>query len=271
MKEKPLNIRKTPVLLVDPASVQAFHIFNPNDWSGLSKAIVSSCAAQKGLLNYSVNKLHKLFGNAEKICLPKIIELKNQWKISKWPIDECKYLAEVPEVHLFIQVYLNLVKTFLDLIVQLISTENIVSDKIHGFHKKGNAPGGKLLNTLRNKAKSENVADSLLELIEKHKERWIDDVVNARDSLVHPEKGLIQLMFQLEIKPKNSEIELTGIRKPSIGTTDFNQWADETFKNLNAFSELFISIIAHNKANSADAKSRAADPRRLGNSNIYTE
>jgi len=88
----------------------------------------------------------------------------------------------------------------------------------------------------------------------KQKERWIDDAANARDSLVHPEKGLIQVMFQLEIEPKNSEIELTGIRKPSIGTTDFNQWAGETLKNLSAFSELFISIIAHNKANSTDAK-----------------
>jgi len=28
MKEKPSNICKTPVVLVDPASVQAFHIFN---------------------------------------------------------------------------------------------------------------------------------------------------------------------------------------------------------------------------------------------------
>lgn len=254
MKEKPSSIYKTPVVLLDPASVQAFHIFNPNDWSGLSKAIVSSCAAQHGLLNYSVNKLNELFGNAEKICLPKIIELKDQWKTSRWPIDKFNYLAEVPEVHLFMQVYLHSIKAFLDLIVQLISTENIVYKKIHGFHKKRKDPGGELLHTLKNKANIKKTADSLLELIVKQKERWIDDAVNARDSLVHPEKGLIQVMFQLEIEAKNSEIELTGIRKPSIGTTDFDQWAGETLKNLSAFSELFISIIAHNKANSADAK-----------------
>ena len=259
MKEKPSSIYKTPAILIDPASVQAFHIFNPNDWSGLSKAIVSSCAAQHGLLNYSVNKLNVLFGNAEKICLPKIIELKDQWKTSRWPIDLCNYFAEVPEVHLFIQVYLNSIKAFLDLIVQLISTEKIVYKKIHGFHKKGKDPGGELLHTIKNKANIKKIADSLLELIVRQKERWIDDAVNARDSLVHPEKGLIQVMFQLEIEAKNSEIELTGIRKPSIGTTDFNQWAGETLENLSAFSESFISILAHNKANSADAKCRAAD------------
>ncbi len=243
MKEKASKIHKIPVLLIDPASVQAFHIFNPNDWSGLSKAIVSSCAAQHGLLNYSVKKLHELFGNAEKICLPKINELKNQWKTSRWPIDKCNYLAEVPEVHLFIQVYLNSIKSFLDLIVQLISTENIVYKKIHGFHKKKKDPGGKLLHTLKNKANNKKVADSLLELLVEQKDRWIDEAVSARDSLVHPEKGLIQVMFQLELKPKNSELELTGVRRPSMGTTDFNQWADEIFEKLNAFSELFISII----------------------------
>ncbi|MCZ6804323.1 MAG: hypothetical protein O7D86_10415 [Proteobacteria bacterium] len=259
MKDKSSDISKTPVLLIDPASVQAFHIFNPNDWSGLSKAIVSSCAAQHGLINYSVNKLHELFGNAEQICSPKITELKNQWKTSNWPIDNCNYLAEVPEVHLFMQVYLSSIKTFLDLIVQLISTENIVYKKIHGFHKKRKDPGGELLHTLKNKTNNKQIADSLLELIVIQKEKWIDDAVNARDSLAHPEKGLIQVMFQLEIKPNKSEIELTGIIKPSIGTTDFNQWADDTFKKLNAFSELFISIIVHNKTNSADAKSRAAD------------
>jgi hypothetical protein len=249
MKEKPSSTRKIPAILLDPASVSAFHIFNPNQWSGLSKAIVTSCAAQHGLLNYSVKKLHELFGNPEKICLPKINELKNQWTTSKWPIDKCKYLAEVPEVHLFIQVFLNSIKTFLDLIVQLISTENIVYKKIHGFHKKKKDPGGELLHTLKNKAANKKLADSLFELIVEQKGKWIDDAVNARDSLVHPEKGLMQVMFQLEIEPKNSELELTGIRKPSMGTTDFNQWADEIFKNLNSFSELFISIItAHNKA-----------------------
>lgn len=259
MKENPSTISKLPVIFVDPASVQAFDIFYPNDWSGLSKQIVISCAAQHGLLNFSVKKLHELFGNAEKICLPIINDLKNQRTTSKGAIDKCLFLVEVPEVHLFIQAYLNSIKTFLDLIVQLITTEKIVSKKIHGFHKKGKDPGGELLHTLKNRVNNKQIADSLRELIVVQKKTWIDDAVNARDLWVHPGKGLIQIMFQLEMKAKNSEIELTGIRKPSIGTTVFNQWADETLKNLNDFSKSFFLIIPHNKANSADAKSRMAE------------
>ncbi len=244
---------KTPVILLDSASISAFHIFNPNDWSGLSKAIVSSCAAQHGLIHYSVKRLHELFEISDKLCMPKFIELKNQWKASKWPIDNCSYFAEVPEVHLFIQVFLNSVKTFLDLIVQLISAEKIVYKKIHGFHKKRKDPGGKLLHTLKNKATNKDLADFLFRFIAEQKQKWIDDAVKARDSLVHPEQGLIQLMFQLEIKPKNSELELIKIKKPSVGTTTFDQYAEETFICVSDFSKSFITALkAHNNSLKSD-------------------
>jgi len=248
MKKNSSNTHKIPVILVDQTSVTAFHIFNPNDWDGVSKSIVSSCAAQYGLLTYSVKKLDELFGNSNKLCLPKFRELKNQWRTSKWPIDKCNYLAEIPEVHLFIQVFLNSIKTFLDLLVQLISSENIVYKKIHGFHKKRKDPGGELLHALKKKARNKEVADSLFKLVSEHKRKWIDDAVKARDSMAHPEKGLTQVMLQLEIKPKNSELELTAIKKPTIGTTDFNKWADEILENLSNFSKSFTEVIkAHNQ------------------------
>ena len=127
---------KIPVFLIHPTSVSAFNIFNANEWNGSSKAIVSSCASQLGLLNYSAIKLTELFKISNDLCQPKFNDLEKQWKAANWDIENCYYLAEMPETHLFIQVYLNSVKSFLDLIVQLISTEKIVYKKIHGFHKK---------------------------------------------------------------------------------------------------------------------------------------
>jgi len=225
-----------------------FHIFNPNNWDGVSKSIVNSCAAQYGLLYYSAKKLHELFKNSDKLCLSKFQELKNQWRISKWSIDKCNYLAVVPEVNLFLNVFLNSIKTFLDLLVQFISSENIVYKKIHAFHKKRKDPGGELLHTLKNKTRNKEIADSLFKLVSEHKRKWIDDAVNARDSMVHPEKGLTQVMFQLEIKPNNSELNLTGIKKPTIGSIDFDKWADEILRNIDNFSESFTEVIkAHNQ------------------------
>ena len=243
MSENSSNTFKTPVVLLDPASGSAFHIFNTNEWNGLSRSVVSSCAAQLGLLNYSVNKLRELFDISNKLCEPKLNTLKNQWNISKYPIEKMEYFAEIPEVHLFIQVFLNSVKTFLDLIVQLISTEKIVNKKIHGFHKKGKDPGGETLHILRNKQTNKTVAEHILKLIVEHKRKWIDDAVNARDSLVHPEKGLIQVMFQLEIAPSGSEIELCKLKKPSINNINFDQYAAETYNQINEFSLSFIKIL----------------------------
>jgi len=55
-----INTNNTDVILVDSASMPAHNIFNSNNWTGDSRAVVSSCAAQLGLLNYSLNKLNEL-------------------------------------------------------------------------------------------------------------------------------------------------------------------------------------------------------------------
>jgi hypothetical protein len=81
------------------------------------------------------------------------------------------YFAEIPEVHLFIQVFLNSVKAFLDLIVQLIYTEEIVYKNIHGFHKKGNDPGGEILHIFRTKQTNKKTAKHILGLIKEHKRK----------------------------------------------------------------------------------------------------
>ena len=243
MTEKYFNTHKTPVILVNSASVAAFRIFNQNDWTGLSRAVVRSCAAQLGLLNYSVDKLRELFNISNKLCEPKFNELKNQWNTSKWPIEKMDYFAEIPEVHLFIQVFLNSIKTFLDLIVQLISTERIVNKKIHGFHKKGKDPGGEILHILKNKQTNKKIAEHILKLIEEHKRKWVDDAVNARDSLVHPEMGLIQVMFEIEITSTDSELELSELKKPYINNIYFDRYAKETYRQLIEFSQSFIKIL----------------------------
>ena len=38
------NVQKIPVICLAPSSVAAFQLFNPNDWSAESKAIIQSCS-----------------------------------------------------------------------------------------------------------------------------------------------------------------------------------------------------------------------------------
>jgi len=97
-----INTNNTDVILVDSANMPAHNIFNSNNWTGDSRAVVSSCAAQLGLLNYSLNKLNELYGISNILCEPKFNDLKKQWNTAKWPIGQADYFVEIPEVHLFI-------------------------------------------------------------------------------------------------------------------------------------------------------------------------
>jgi hypothetical protein len=243
MNSNTVITHKTPVIMLDPASGEAYRVFNANEWEGLSKAIVSSCAAQCGLILYSSSKIREYFDNSQKLCEPKIHTLKEQWNAAPWPLGDMNYFVELPEVHLFIQAFLNSVKTYFDLLVQLLSTENVVNKKLHGFHKKGSDTGGQTLHVLKHRQLNKKIADNIFDLISTQKKEWIDNVINARDSLIHPERGLVQLMFQLEISPGKFGIELKDISKPKIGNKNFDQYAAETYRHLFSFSESFVNIL----------------------------
>ena len=55
------------------------------------------------------------------------------------------------QLHSFVEAYFSGIKTILDILMQLLSTENIVSSNVHGFHKDKNDVGGKILKQLNNK------------------------------------------------------------------------------------------------------------------------
>jgi hypothetical protein len=230
-----LNI---PVILCHENTWPAFSIFNPNDWSGKSKPIIHSCAANYGFLLYGVTKIESIFSKANSLCQPRFDNLAAQWSTSKWDVSSCIYLVDIPEAHLSIHAFLSTVKTFLDIFVQLIHSERVVHDEIHGFHKKGDNVGAKLLRMLSNNAQEPKKHAAMLihDLICEHKKVWIDDVVNARDSFIHPERGLIKVMFGLDLYEANGELRLGRILKPSFDNEDFDIYARNTLSRLEGFS-----------------------------------
>ncbi len=146
---------KIPIIAVNGTSWSVYSIFNQNDWTGNSKMIIMSCASQYGLLGYQVSKIPSLLQYSKKMCESEFLDLKSQWEKASWNVDKFDYLVEIPEYYLNITAYLETLKTFLDLIVQLISTEGIVNPIIHGFHTKGKIIGGDLLHILENNAKKD--------------------------------------------------------------------------------------------------------------------
>ena len=239
---------KIPVIFPHPTSWNSFHIFNPNDWAGESKAIVLSCAAQSSLIHYTSDRIEEVLKNADTLCQPGFLELDRQWRTSKWPLKKTYYLVEIPEAHLAIQGFHISIKTFLDTITQLISTEGIVAKKIHGFHKKGPTIGGELLEILKrpNPPKAP-VASSIEKLLLEHKSTWIDQAVNVRDDLAHVKRGMTQVMFELSVKPEGEGLTLLKIRKPKVNNKNVNEYAKKVIEHIDNFSRQFLSILRNSR------------------------
>ena len=145
----------------------------------------------------------------------------------------------------------------MDLIVQLLSTEGIVAAAVDGFHRDQSGYGGRVLNALRNNAVKarKDAAAKLDALISEDKKAWIDQVIFARDQLIHPEKGMYQLMFTLELSERDGQLILTKAHPPEIDSRPMQQFAQDTLKGVTTFSEKFLALL-HEKAVSIGASPR---------------
>ena len=235
---------KIPIILLHESSVPAFSIFNSNDWDSKSKPIIHLCAANYGLLIYTSKMINDIFEKAQSLCSSSLENIRFQWKKAKWELSKSNYFVDVPQLHLSIHSFLSSVKTFLDVIAQLIGTEGLVSVEIHGFHKKGNSVGGQLLQVLKNNATKINKdkAALLQDLIIKHKAIWIDNAVNNRDLLIHPE-GFSKIMFTLVLSEKNGNLSLDEILKPSFDGIAFDKYAINMLLSVDTFSKEFLKCL----------------------------
>jgi hypothetical protein len=234
-----------PVICVDASSVAGAEIFNPNSWSGGSKGLVQSCWTEYSVLHHCVTQLSAMCDGAERLLAKNFETLQQQWRMAKFDLLKLVFFAQQPDLHIRIEAFFSGVKTLLDLIVQLLTTERIVAATVDGFHRDQNGYGGRVLNALRNNAMKErkNAATKLDALISEHKKAWIDQVIFARDQLIHPEKGMYQLMFTLELSERDGQLILTKAHPPEIGSRPMQQFAHDTLKGVTSFSESFLGLL----------------------------
>jgi hypothetical protein len=236
---------KVPVICADPSSVGGAGIFNPNSWSGESRNVVQSCWSEYSVLHYCIGQISGMCTDAEQLCQKQIVTLQEQWQLNTFPLKEMVFFAQQPDLHIRIEAFFSGVKTLLDLLVQLISTEKVVGISIDGFHRDKDQYGGRVLNALRGngvKVKKE-LAASLDELISKHKTLWIDQIIQARDLLIHPERGTHQLMFILELSEKSGALICLKAHPPEINSKPIHEYAQETLKQITGFSSNFLTLL----------------------------
>jgi len=149
-----------------------------------------------------------------------------------------------PDLHLRIEAFFSGVKTLLDLIVQLLASEKVVGAGVDGFHRAQDVYGGKVLNVLAKNALNDRkeTAAKAIELISQHKASWIDQAVLARDWLIHPKKGMQQLMFHLEIAEKDGMLVCKKVIPPQIDSVPIDQYAQNVLKHAKEFSSAFLAL-----------------------------
>ncbi len=236
---------RIPVICVHPSAVAGAEIFDPNAWNGSSKEVVQSCWSEYSVLHYCVRQLGEMCDDADRLCASNIATIQEQWKLSKFELDKVVCFGQQPDLHIRIEAFFSGIKSLLDLIVQLLSTEKVVAAAIDGFHRDQDVYGGRVLKTLRNNAVRERkeLAAKADAIISEHKKTWIDAVIAARDQLVHPVKGMHQLMFSLEFVQKNGSLIFVRARPPEINSKPIHHFAQAVLEQSKAFSSNFLALL----------------------------
>jgi hypothetical protein len=237
--------KRIPVICVDPSTMAGAELFNPNAWEGASKGVVQSCWSEYAVLHHCVRQLVEMCEGGDKICAGNVATIQDQWKQAKFDLKKVECFAQQPDLHIRIEAFFSGVKSLLDLIVQILTTERAVAAPIDGFHRDGDVYGGRVLKTLRNNATKERkeLASKIDALISEHKEKWIDRVIAARDRLIHPAKGMHQLMFHLEFVEKDGSLVFVRAHPPQVDSTPIHKFAGEVLEHLTAFCSDLLKLV----------------------------
>ena len=236
---------RIPVILVDSSTVVGADIFNPNLWFGYSKGIVQSCWTEYSVLHHCVRQVTKNCDEIDRHCQTHIATLQQQWAAAKFDLGRVVIYAQHPDLHMGIQAFFSGVKSLLDLLVQLLSSEKIVTVGINGFHRTTNVYGGTVLNALQNntptnwKALSAKVAA----LVSEHKTSWIDQAISARDQLVHPERGIHQLMMRLDCVEQQGGLACVQVNPPDIDSVPISQYAQRVLGQASGFASAYLALV----------------------------
>jgi hypothetical protein len=241
---------RIPVICADPSAVVGAVTFNPNPWSGASRGIVLSCWTEYSVLHHCVGQIAELCARSDQQCQRHLDTLQQRWRVARFDLQRVIVFGQVPDLHMRIESFFAGIKTLLDLLAQLLSSERIVAAIVDGFHRAQDVYGGKVLNALENNALGNRrvAAAKIRELILEHKTLWIDEAIRARDQLIHPERGMHQLMFQFDLVARGDTLMCERIQPPMIGAEAIDAYAWGALKHAESFSAEFLKVLREDVA-----------------------
>ncbi len=240
---------RTPIVCVDESAVAAAALFDPNPWSGNTKGLIQSCWSEYSVLHHCTSQIVTTCKESTSLCARHIANVEKQWTAKKFDLEKVIIFGQEPDLHLRIEAFFSGVKSLLDLLVQLLSSESVVNTKIDGFHRNKDIYGGTVLNALENNVPTtkKDAAARFRVLISDNKTKWIDQAISARDLLIHPEKGMFQLMFMLEFIEKNGKLIFVEAHPPAIGGERIDQYAQHVLEDVDHFTFNFIRLLGKSR------------------------
>jgi len=178
-------------------------------------------------------------------CEGHVATLQQQWRDTRFDLEKVVVYGQVPDLHARIEAFFAGTKALLDLMAQLLSSEKIVVGVVDGFHRSQDVYGGRVLNVLENNtlATRKGTARQIRELVLAHKTMWIDQAIRARDLLTHPQKGMHQLMFQLDLAVRGDTIVCERIHPPIIGAESIETYTRATLTRIQSFAADFLRLL----------------------------
>ncbi len=227
-----------------PHSGPAYYIFNANQWQDKSKGLIQSCATEYSLLLYAAARITDVCSNSRDACRWHFQTLTEQLRHAPFDFSRVVVFAQVPEMHMSVEAFFSGLKSLLDLLAQLLSTEQVVSVKVNGFHRDGDCPGGRVIKCLQRnvRADKKDTARKVIDLIRCHKALWIDGAIAARDLLIHPARGAQQLMFQLDLN-YGAEAPDWSTLPPHVGDEAIDTYCGRRIEHAREFSTAFLAIL----------------------------
>lgn len=239
-----LSHSKTPVIVCDSSTWQSASILNPNEWSNPnSRAIIHSALAELSMLVFCIKNIEDLCNKREQLCSKKILDIKKQYQSSPFNLDQTEIFFETPILHALIEAAFSGIKTTLDIIMELLSTEEVVSSHVRGFHEKGK----KVINQLKNncKANKADLSKEIIALIEHHKNDWMTNAIEYRNLFIHPSKNFIKIMFRGKFQEvdNGTNIECKKILIPKFKGQEIYDYLSMLNQKLTEFLKSFLTML----------------------------
>jgi hypothetical protein len=89
----------------------------------------------------------------------------------------------------------------------------------------------------------EGAASELRRCLSEQKDIWIDKLVAARDNMAHPQRGMYQVMWELELLVACGELKCGRVIAPHVNDQPFDEYARNTIGHVKLASAKVLRIL----------------------------